>query len=470
MVAAWIGFGGATAADRHSEDTLAAGLSAVDAIEPADSAAARGYRYLIETPLLTADLDDSTFNEVWQVWPEPLRSRAEAATPAERRRMAFERYGLTRPPEDLGEPFTESSRPLQYVVGESGVWTMNCFSCHGGAVYGQSTPGSPNNAYALQTMTEELRKTKLLTGRPLSRMDLGAMFIPLGTTHGTTNAVVFGMGLMERRDEQLNLIAAMPKRHVHHDMDAPPWWHFAKKSRLYIDGFAEKGHRGLMQFTLIPENGPEVFRDREDEFRDVAAYLSSVKPPEFSGVIDDDLAEQGRVVFESNCANCHGTYGDEGQYEEVWIPIDEIGTDPVRLTALTVEGRQKYAASWFAHAGEPDEQETIVDPVGYVAPPLDGVWASPPYLHNGSVPTLWHMLHPEERPVVWRRVGKEMDAEKIGFEIEAGEELPESVDDMAVRRSYFDTRKFGKSAGGHDYPSSLDEGEKGAVLEYLKTL
>ena len=60
-----------------------------------------------------------------------------------------------------------------------------------------------------------------------------------------------------------------PQSFVHHDMDAPPWWHFHKRPYIYIDGFAEKGHRGLMQFMLIPENGPEFFREHEDEFRDV---------------------------------------------------------------------------------------------------------------------------------------------------------------------------------------------------------
>ena len=57
---------------------------------------------------------------------------------------------------------------------------MNCFSCHGGSVYGTPTPGAPNNQYALQTMTEELRATKFRLGKPFSRMDMGALFIPLG--------------------------------------------------------------------------------------------------------------------------------------------------------------------------------------------------------------------------------------------------------------------------------------------------
>src|SRR5690606_18329914 len=126
---------------------------------------------------------------------------------------------------------------------------------------GQVIPGLPNSLYALETLTEETRETKLRQLKPLGRMDLGSLVMPLGTTNGTTNAVMFGVALMNFRDADLNLRRdrGMPAM-THHDMDAPPWWHFRKKSHLYIDGFAEKGSRGLMQFMLVKQNGPEKFR------------------------------------------------------------------------------------------------------------------------------------------------------------------------------------------------------------------
>jgi len=253
-------------------------------------------------------------------------------------------------------------------------------------------------------------------------------------------------------------------------MDAPPWWHFHKRPSIYIDGFASKGHRGLMQFMLIPENGPDFFRTHEDQFRDVYAYLSSLRPPKYIGPMDHGLAEQGRGVFNDHCAECHGTYGKDSTYPNRRVPLSEIGTDPVRLQALSVDGRRKYANSWFAHAGESDQQETVIDPDGYVAPPLDGVWASPPYFHNGSVPTLWHVLHPHERPTVWRRASEAIDNQRVGFQIDIVEKVPLAEPDVAIRRSYFDTRRFGKSNAGHDYPEQLSETEKQAVLEYLKRL
>ncbi len=442
-----------------------------------------GFELLINKAFLPSDFDQEVFDNLWQSWPASLRERAAKASVGERRAMAFERYGLTpRPQQDRGNivdgkrDLADPGKPLQYVVDDHGNWTMNCFSCHGGTVYGRPVPGAPNNRYALQTLTEEVRSTKFRLGKSLGRMELGSLVIPLGTTNGTTNAVVFGIGLMNYRDDQLNLVDRPPASFTHHDMDAPPWWHFYRRPYIYIDGFAPKGHRGLMQFMLVPENNASFFADHEDDFQKVYAYLSSLRSPSYPGHIDQSLATRGAKLFESNCAECHGTYHHRTDAESIaaypnqLVPIEDIGTDPVRHRALTVAGREHYARSWFAQSGGPERRETVTDPAGYVAPPLDGVWASAPYFHNGSVPTLWHLLHPQERPTVWRRVNDSMDESKVGLTVETVPRVPLEKPDVALRRSYFDTRRFGKSASGHDYPNQLNEFEKRAVLEYLKTL
>ena len=425
--------------------------------------ASRGYSLLVDTPLLKSDFTQEVFDNLWQVWPKALSEHARSASPDVRRKMAFSRYGLTARADN-------PEKPLQYVVDASGNWTMNCFACHGGTVYGKSVAGAPNNRLALQTLTEEVRQTKLQLGKPLSRMDLGSLVIPLGTTNGTTNAVVFGMGLMSQRDEHLNVVFSPPKRFIHHDMDAPAWWTFHKRPNLYIDGFAQKGHRGLMQFLMIPENDRNFFIEHEEDFRDVSAYISSLRAPEYRGAINDSLASSGQVVFETNCSKCHGTYGETPVYPNVRVDLSDIGTDPVRLHALEIEGRRKYSRSWFAHANEEGEQETVVDPKGYVAPPLDGIWASAPYLHNGSIPTLWHLLNPDKRPAIWKPVSEDFDEQLVGLSVKEIREIPFSEPDAAIRRSYFNTRKLGKSNTGHDYPAVLTDTQRKALLEYLKTL
>jgi hypothetical protein len=180
-------------------------------------------------------------------------------------------------------------------------------------------------------------------------------------------------------------------------------------------------------------------------------------------------------VFGRHCAECHGTYGPDGSYPERLVPLADVGTDPVRLRSLSPQDRAALNASWFGHFGA-DGREAGVDlesreaGAGYVAPPLDGVWATAPYFHNGSVPTLWHVLNPDARPVVWRRSAAGYDDGRVGLEVEELADLPADKLTSAERRRLFDTRKPGKSAAGHDFPAALDAEEKAAVLEYLKTL
>jgi mono/diheme cytochrome c family protein len=454
---------------RAAQPARVAPASAASWLQALSDPAQRGYRHLIESTYLPADLDDEVFAalvEATDAASPPLPDAGGAVGLNDKRGVAFLKYGLTERPGD------GSGKPLQYVVDSSQRWTMNCFACHVGSVYGKHFPGAPNNLYQLQSLVEDVRATKLRLGKPLTHMDVGSIFMPLGSTVGTTNAVMFGVALMNYRDADLNVQPLRGAPHmVHHDMDAPAWWLFHRKTRLYADGFAEKGARGLMQFMLVRENGPDKFRAWESDFEDVYAFLESVPAPAYQGPIDRALADRGRAAFNTHCVRCHGAPSDPAYpgarpYPEKLIPIEEIGTDRARLDALTPAHRQRYGQSWFAHLGE---QETWDDPGGYMAPPLDSIWASAPYFHNGSVPTLWHVLHPDQRPTVWRRTHLAMDQERMGLQVTELDALPANLT-TRQRREYFDSRAFGKSNAGHEFPNQLTEAERAAVLEYLKTL
>ena len=449
-------------------------LVAVVAILPTTGASGgdpeRGWELLLSKAYLPADFDQEVFDALWTVWPEPLRQQAKAASPSQRRRLAMERYGLQPHPDD-------PSRSLQYVVSADGSWSMNCLACHQGQVAGQVVPGLPNSTYALETLTADVRLVKLAQRKAFGHMDVGSLLLPLGTTNGTTNAVIFGVALMQHRDAALNIVSRPPRFDlVHHDMDAPPWWHYRKRRSLYADGFAPQGHRMLMQFLLVKENGPEKFREWEDDFRHIEAWIKSLEPPRWPGPLDQQLVAEGQGVFREHCQRCHGTAGADGDYPEVVVPLADIGTDPVRFHALTDADRLALNQSWFGEFGEAAEPlGTRQQPDGYVAPPLDGIWASAPYLHNGSVPTLWHLLHPGQRPAVWRRTPTGYDDQRVGLEIEeipAGNFAEQLAAGLAAadRRQVFDTSQPGKSAAGHDFPEALSEAERVAVLEYLKSL
>lgn len=421
-----------------------------------------GYRILLDKTYVPADLDQAIWDEIWKVWEEPARGQAEKATPEQRRKMAFERYGFTeRPGED-------SPLPLQYTPNDKGGWVMNCFTCHGGKVAGVTIPGAPNTHIALQTFIDDVRNTKIRMRKPLAHMDVGSMMVPLGTTRGSTNAVIFGVALATYRDYDLNFRPTNPpNKMIHHDMDAPPFWNVKKKSHLYADGFAPRSHRSLMQFLMVPQNGPKQFAAYEADFEKIYDYIMTMEAPKYPYSIDDKLAGVGREVFRNNCAECHGTYGPDGEYPTRNVPIDEVGTDRVRFDALGYKGFDFYEKSWFNRKSTSPVNK---EPEGYVAPPLDGLWASAPYFHNGSVPTLWGVLHSDQRPVVWKRSEDGYDQEKIGLEVEEMTDIPADVTNAAQKRYYFDTRNYGKSAAGHLFPDKLTEEEKKAVLEYLKTL
>jgi mono/diheme cytochrome c family protein len=374
------------------------------------------------------------------------------------------RFGLSVNPQKNGET-------LQYIQTADGQMVMNCFACHGGNLFGTSFPGAPNTLYALETLTEQVRREKLRTGKPLTHMDLGLMAMPLGTSVGSSNAVMFGVALMNYRNPDLTIEPLRsPAEMLHHDMDAPPWWHYRRKQHLYIDGFAGKGHRGLMQFMLVKENGPQQFHQWESDFRDVEAFLSELPVPKYPLPIEPHKAEAGKVVFEEHCSRCHGTYGPDGRYPELSVSLEEVGTDPVRYEALTERHRRSYAESWFA---EVERHPTKVEVDGYVAPPLDGIWATAPYFHNGSVPTLAQVINPDLRPRKWRRNRLGIDFQQVGLSVERIEEDQKSRPPRlppAERRWIFDTSRPGKSNQGHDFGNGLTQAQASDLLEYLKTL
>ena len=427
-----------------------------------ETAADRGYRWLTTKPYIPIAHDQDVFDELWKVWEEPLRTKAAKATVEERRKMAFSRYGLTESPDRSGPV------AMQYVDAGHGGWSINCLSCHGGKVLGKSMPGLPNSHFAMQTFSDEVRMVKARQGK-LSAIELAAASFPMGNSNGTTNAVMFGVALGFLRDENLNMrrADALPS-FVHHDMDAPPWWNVKKKTYLYIDGFAPKSHRSLMQFLLVPQNDAAKFREWEADFKDLYAWIESLEPPKYPFRNQSRRwPTKERTIFEQNCSIATAPTARSGL-----IRTNSCRSTRWGLTACGSIRSRRCSATATSSAGSAqlDDKKVVTDPGGYVAPPLDGIWASAPYLHNGSVPTLWHLFHADERPVVWQRSEDGYDQQNVGLEVTTMTELPATAKTGRDKRRYFDTRLFGKSSVGHTFPDALDEPEKQAVIEYLKTL
>ncbi len=250
--------------------------------------------------------------------------------------------------------------------------------------------------------------------------------------------------------------------------DVPAWWLLKKKNAMFSTGVG----RGDFARVMIASNGLTVSdsikaREIDNNFDDVLAYIYSLEAPVFPelSTVDMDMVGRGEQLFNNKCASCHGTYGDEESYPNLLVSTDEVGTDP-HLTrsnfsyAFFVDW---YNSSWFSKG---PNAAYLKPESGYIAQPLDGIWATAPYFHNGSVPTLWDVLDSENRPEKWKRSYNtslaDYDKEKIGWQY--------TVETISGSNIIYDTTLPGYGNQGHTYGDGLTDDERRDLIEYMKTL
>jgi mono/diheme cytochrome c family protein len=427
--------------------------------------AQRGLEILLTEAMAAPIMKVADIDRLWTVWEEPDRDRAEQADVAERRKMTFERYGWAKRPGD-----DSYQLPLDYTEDGKGNLVTNCFSCHGGKVDGVTIPGAGNTHVDLTTLATDMARLRAKDGGrdPAVVKDAIAPFkTPLNFHRGVTNAVIFAPVFAGLRNIKLGMeFSQHPELLLHHDMNPPPWWNFKKKTRIYADAFAPKTPRQLMPFAMSPTFSDEKFQSFEPNFVHIYQYIEELQPPKYPFPIDQNLAMSGKALFEQNCAECHGTYGPGGEFPNKVVAVDEVGTDGRRFQAIYKDRREAANKNWLQYFGE---HPVDVESKGYLAQPLDGIWASAPYFHNGSVPTLWHVMNPSERPKIWKRSEDGYDQARVGLDVEVLDAVPETPN-TRQRRMYYDTTHVGNSAAGHTFPDALADDEKSAVIEYLKTL
>ena len=111
---------------------------------------------------------------------------------------------------------------------------------------------------------------------------------------------------------------------------------------------------------------------------------------------------------------------------------------------------------------------------GYQAPPLNGIWATAPYLHNGSVPTLATLLKSPDRPARFKRPPstdfEHYDKVHLGWKFEVVTEPPSPGLSPFEAKFLYDTSRFGLGNSGHTFGDKLSDGERMDLIEYLKTL
>ena len=352
----------------------------------------------------------------------------------------------------LGQPFLGSfadEEPLPGRTGKNGEvplnWTvhetddgaeiasLNCLECHMGRFDGQLMEGLGK---ADVDYTSDLSSTlgaipTIDLGLPgmeemVRWIDRGAVVAPftrapnIGVNPADTLAIVLAAhrdrDTLQWHDEpQLPLPEAMVP------VDTPPWWRVHKKGGLFYNGMARGDHRGTMMFaSSLCTDDVEEMQEILTYFDDINAYIASIRAPKYPFAIDEALAAEGEPVFEQHCAGCHGLYAEDEEsewYPNLLFPLEVIGTDPEM--ALAGAELPQFIA-WFNESPYGGITQLVADDpfAGYVAPPLDGIWATAPYFHNASVPDLELVLDSSKRPKYWRRVdydSRNFDEQTLGW-------------------------------------------------------
>lgn len=246
--------------------------------------------------------------------------------------------------------------------------------------------------------------------------------------------------------------------------DVPAWWLLKKKNAMFYNGFGRGDFgRFLMASNLLTVRDTTEAKEVDSHFNDVLAYINSIQPPKYPKTIDQAMASEGKGIYTATCKKCHGTYGDDSQYPNLLIPAAIIKTDSMLYTANYSNPQfiEWFNKSWFTTGDHPAK---LVPYRGYIAPPLDGIWITAPYLHNGSVPDLETLLNSKKRPKYWQRnfinPAYNYAIPGYGYEIKGD---PGNSD-------VYNTTLKGYSNTGHYFGDKLSDKERRSLIEYLKTL
>ncbi len=293
-------------------------------------------------------------------------------------------------------------------------------------------------------------------------------------TVGVNSANNLTLALLAHRDpetlawSQEPLLELPPEKPL--PVSVPPWWRMKKKHAMFYNAEGRGDHASFMMLasTTCTDTVDEA-RRIDAYFTDIRAYIASLEPPDYPYPIDEPLAKQGQDVFETHCSRCHGTYGETWTYPNLVVGLEEIGTDP-ELAVGGFEQADRFI-QWF-NSSFYGERSQAAPALGYIAPPLDGVWATAPYLHNGSVPTIEALLNSKARPKFWRHASEspDYDQDTLGWQYTELSQGKDGFKKQEDRKRVYDTTLKGYSNGGHMFGDVLSDDDRGAVLEYLKSL
>ncbi len=361
--------------------------------------------------------------------------------------------------------------------------TSNCLGCHASFFNGTLIIGLGNDS---SDWTEDLRLNVESVGAYVKDgaeaaewrkwADRVAAIAPYSITDtiGVNPANNLTLALIAHRDPDSLAWSQKPRLEPPPEkplpVSVPPWWRMKKKHAMFYSTEGRGDHaRFMMTAAIFCTDTVEEARQIDGYAVHMRAFISSLEPPEYPFVINQTVAAKGQDVFKRHCSACHGTYGDDWTYPNLVVGLDEIGTDPeLARQGFEDAGRfiRWYNQSFFG------ELARAAPALGYIAPPLDGVWATAPYLHNGSVPSIEALLDSDRRPTYWTRSFDSMDynSQSLGWNFTVLEHGKDGAENWEEQKRIYDTTLSGYSNQGHTFGDVLSDDERTAVLEYIKTL
>jgi hypothetical protein len=431
-------------------------------------------------------------------------------------------------------PYPNGQRP-DYRIGfgtlerNHGVgFTFSCAACHSAELFGKTVLGLTNrfprandffvkakkiapyyNSWFFKTWSGESADDRLLMDQTISNLQRVAVKEPINLGLDTSlSQVALSLNRREPDDQ------ATPSKYYEDspradDLDTTPadskpavWWNVKYKNRWLSDGSVVSGNpiytnllwnevgRGAdlgVLSTWLKQNQRVV-----DEL--TAAVFASEAPriTDFfrADKIDLASAQKGEALFNQKCSRCHGTY------EKTWsspgasafplaeqlktskvipkkdTPVEDVGTDPLRHQGM------KSLLQLNDLAISKANNILIQVQGGYVPPPLVGIWARWPYMHNNSIPSLCEVLTPaKDRQKSYyageaKNTQTDFDFDCNGYP--SGESTPQT---WKTPEFLYDTSREGMSNAGHDDDIFIENGintlskqDKKNLIQYLQTL
>ncbi len=363
------------------------------------------------------------------------------------------------------------------------ILTPNCLSCHADSINGEFIVGLGNNSFDYRIDVQATNKfIGVLVGNkfgfeskeykafePLKKASDALSGQLITKIRGLNPADKLTAVLIAHRNSNTlewsdSLLLDIPEQTI--PTDVPPWWLLKKKNAMFYTAIGRGDFsKFLMASSILTLKDTTEAKVIDERFPDILAWINTLEAPEYPAYINKEKSKLGRKLFELNCSSCHGTYEEQESYPNFLVSLDLIKTDPELSLAYTDSLYSGfidwYNESWFVQGSHPGR--LVIEP-GYIAPPLDGIWATAPYLHNGSVPTVEGLLNSAIRPKYWKRSynSKDYDFDALGWKFNEYQN-----DDNC---NCYDTTVKAYGNQGHDFGDDLSQKERMAIIEYLKTL